>query len=62
MAKKGSSCTMKPDEEWMVEDALRTLTRAKEIRADKALMAKVRVLAQKKLEASAAIVGEAAEK
>jgi hypothetical protein len=37
------------DDKYMVEDALRTLTRAKEIERDKALMAKVRKLARERL-------------
>lgn len=56
MAKKNSSgCRIASNEEWMVEDALRTLTRAAEIKKDPKLMAKVKVLAQKKLQEVAAV-------
>jgi len=37
------------EREWEVEDALRTLTRAKEIGKDKKLMADVRKMAAKKM-------------
>lgn len=53
--KKSSGCCIASDEEWMVEDALRTLTRAAEIRKDSKLMAKVKTLAQKKLQEVAAV-------
>lgn len=38
-----------PDREWMAEDDLRTLVRAKEIRKDKQRFAAARALAKKKL-------------
>lgn len=41
--------------EWEVEDALRTLTRAKEIEKDEAMMAKIRVMAKGKLAAIQAV-------
>lgn len=59
--KKSSGCCISPDEELMVEDALRTLTRAAEIRKDSKLMAKVKTLAQKKLQEVAAVAGSVAD-
>lgn len=63
MAKKsrGLSVAIKPDEEWRVEDDMRTLMRAKEIQADPKRMAKVKALARKKLETVASVLGEASE-
>jgi hypothetical protein len=61
MAKKKSYCEIKPDEEWRVEDDLRTLTSAKEIRNDPKRMAKVRALAAKKLATIAPLAAEMAE-
>lgn len=62
MAKgKNSAVQIKPDEEWQVEDALRCLTRAKEIRADPKMMAKVKALARDKLEKTAQILGDTDE-
>lgn len=40
----------------MVEDAMRTLMRAREIKCDKKLMEKVRTLAKKRLEDTASLV------
>lgn len=48
-------------DDWEVEDALRTLGRAKEIQRDKALMSRVRTLAKKKLDDMRAITGNAGE-
>lgn len=59
--KKSSGCCIASDEEWMVEDALRTLTRAAEIKKDQKLMVKVKALAQKKLQEVAAVAGSAAD-
>ena len=60
--KKGNvGCAIGVEEEWMVEDAMRTLIRAEEIEKDKKLMAKVRMFAQKRLESTAKIVGSAGE-
>lgn len=63
MAKKsrGAVNLIKPDEEWQVEDDMRTLMRAKEIQADPKRMAKVKALARKKLETVATVLGEASE-
>lgn len=59
--KKTSGCCIASDEEWMVEDALRTLTRAAEIKKDPKLMTKVKALAQKKLQEVAAVAGAATD-
>jgi hypothetical protein len=48
--------------EWEVEDALRTLTRAKEIEKDARLMKAVRAMAAKKLAAMQAVTGVQAKK
>lgn len=62
MAKKLSGAvSIKADEEWQVEDDMRTLMRAKEIQADPKRMAKVKALARKKLETVASVLGEASE-
>lgn len=61
MAKLGG-VAIKPDEEWQVEDDMRTLMRAKEIQADPKRMAKVKAMARKKLEQVASVMGEADEK
>ena len=50
MAKTGPVATPKPEDEWEVEGALRTLTRAAEIRKDPKMMAKVRKMAKEKIE------------
>ena len=42
-------------DDWQVEDALRTLTRAKEIQKDKKMMSLVKALAKKKIAAIATI-------
>lgn len=49
-AKKNTLGVPRPNEDWEVEDALRTLLRAKEIKTDDALMAKVRKLMAFKLQ------------
>lgn len=61
MAKR-SPVAIKDDEEWQVEDDMRTLMRAKEIQADPKRMAKVKAMARKKLEQVASVMGEADEK
>jgi hypothetical protein len=62
MAKKSKSLgTVSPDEEWQVEDDMRTLMRAKEIQADPKRMAKVKTLARKKLETVASVLGDVSE-
>jgi hypothetical protein len=48
MKSKGPE-VMRSDSEWMAEDDLRTLVRAKEIRKDKQRFAAARALAKKKL-------------
>lgn len=45
------------ERKWRAEDALRTLTRAAEIRKDKALMADVEALAKQQQKTLAAITG-----
>lgn len=56
MAKGDSAVMIKPDEEWRVENDMRTLMDAKEIQNDPKRMAKVKVMARKKLESVAAVV------
>ena len=60
MAKTGAVAASKGPDEWEVEDALRTLTRAAEIRKDPKMMAKVRKMAKEKIERmkSLASIGE----
>lgn len=55
------SLGMKSEDDWMVEDAMRTLMRAKEIRNDKKLMAKVSAMAKEKLMELADVAAEAKE-
>lgn len=45
-------------EDWEVENALRTLTRAREIQKDKTLMAKVKKKAQQKMAEMGGIASE----
>jgi hypothetical protein len=47
-----------PVEDWEVEDALRTLIRAKEIQKDPKLLAKVQALAKKKMLDVAAVASD----
>jgi hypothetical protein len=63
VAKKRSlgTVSIKPDEEWRVEDDMRTLMNAKEIQADPKRMAKIKALARKKLESVASVLSEASE-
>jgi RPA family protein len=58
---KIKSIGMKSEDDWMVEDAMRTLMRAKEIRNDKKLMAKVSAMAKEKLMELADVAAEAKE-
>ena len=60
MAKTGAVAASKGPDEWKGEDALRTLTRAAEIRKDPKMMAKVRKMAKEKIERmkSLASIGE----
>lgn len=63
MAKKsGNGAMIKADEEWRVEDDMRTLMRAKEIEADPKRMARVKAMAEKKLKEVAGVLSEASEK
>lgn len=47
--KAASGCCIGIDETWQVEDALRTLERAEQIKRDPKLMPKVRKLAKERL-------------
>lgn len=58
---KIKSLGMKSEDDWMVEDAMRTLMRAKEIRNDNKLMAKVSAMAKEKLMELADVAAEAKE-
>ncbi len=58
---KIKSIGMKSEDDWMVEDAMRTLMRAREIRNDKKLMAKVSAMAKEKLMDLADVAAEAKE-
>jgi hypothetical protein len=49
---------LKPDEEWMAEDDLRTLMRAREIRNDPKRMARVKALATKRIAEVARLAGD----
>lgn len=63
MAKKASGAVaLKADDEWAAEDDMRTLMRAKEIQADPKRMEKVKILARKRLETVASVLGEANDK
>lgn len=57
MAKKKHTLGIGIDQDWQVEDAMRTLMRAEEIRKDKKLMAKVKAMATQRLQEVAAIAG-----
>jgi hypothetical protein len=63
MAKKNTIKGMSPfsDDSYMVEDDLRTLTRAAEIRRDPKRMAKVRALAKTRLAEIKAVAGSDAK-
>ena len=60
--KKSSGCCISPDEEWKVERDLNTLTESDAIRKDAKRMAKVKALANKKLQEVAAVAGSVADK
>ena len=53
---RAKDVVIKPDEEWRVEDDMRTLMNAKEVQADPKRMAKVKTLARKKLETVASVL------
>ncbi len=61
MAKKGNSsavaCAPADDRKWQVEDALRTLNRAEEIRRDRGMMRDVKKLATEQIKSLQAHVG-----
>lgn len=59
---KIKSIGMKQEDDWMAEDAMRTLMRAEEIKKDKKLMAKVSAMAKQKMLDMAEIANEASEK
>lgn len=54
--------TLAIDNEWQVQEDLRTLARAREIKADSKRMAAVKKLAEQQMVAAAATVAEAEEK
>lgn len=57
MAKKKQTLGIGPDRDWEVEDALRALMRAEEIKKDKKMMARVKALATERLKEVASIAG-----
>lgn len=62
MAKKKHSLGMTMQEDdWMVEDAMRTLMRAEQIKKDKKLMAQVAKRAKDKLLELSSVAAEASE-
>jgi hypothetical protein len=62
MAKKRHSLGIaQQEDDWMVEDAMRCLMRAEEIRRDKKLMAKVAKMAKEKLLELSSVAAEASE-
>lgn len=62
MAKKNHSLGMTMQEDdWMVEDAMRTLMRAEQIKKDKKLMAQVAKMAKDKLLELSSVAAEASE-
>lgn len=62
MAKKAEAAYAAEDKKWRAEDALRTLTRAEEIRGDGALMKDVERCRQEKMRELAKIKVETAPK
>lgn len=59
MAKKSRGLvSIKPDEEWQVEEDMRTLMRAREIRNDPKRMARVKALATKLIAEVASLAGD----
>lgn len=62
MAKKSNALTsIKPDEEWQVEDDMRVLMQCQKIEKDPKRMAKVRALAKQRLEDMAGVIAETKE-
>lgn len=55
---KAKSPRLASPQDWEVEDALRTLMRAKEIEKDAKLMEKVRKLAEEKMKFAAAVASD----
>lgn len=58
MAKASPTTTDRPDRKWEIEDALRTITRAREICEDPVLMKAVKKLAGEKAEEMEAVAGK----
>lgn len=59
--KKGGNsamCSVKSEDEWITENDLQTLTRAREIRNDPKRMARVKELAKKRISEIASLAGE----
>lgn len=57
MSKKSNTLGIGTDRDWEVDDALRTLLRAEEIRKDKKMMARVKAMATERLKEVAVIAG-----
>lgn len=57
--KSGANATLSTDDEWRIEDDLRTLARAAEIRADPKRMKAAQSLAQKKMLEFASVATDA---
>lgn len=55
-SKLGAAVPMPGEDNWRAQDALRTLTRADEIRRDKDLMRQVKVEAQKQIKATSKVI------
>lgn len=55
---KAKTATLSGPDNWEVEEALRTLIRAKEIEKDEKLMEKVRKLAEEKMKSAASIAAD----
>lgn len=55
---KDRAVAIKPDEEWMAEDDLRTLMRAREIRNDPKRMGRVKAMATKRIAEVASLAGD----
>lgn len=55
---KAKTSNLVASHDWEVEDALRTLMRAKEIEKDTKLMEKVRKLAEEKMKSAAAVASD----
>lgn len=58
MSKSKGIATIKGDDDWQIEDDLRTLMRAEEIEKDPKRLAKAQALAKKKLLDLAAVASE----